>query len=399
MFCSIKFIFISKTTTYTINKKGLEESYMVSYRVARTGKPHTIVEDLILPAAADMAGTMLGEKDPKNKQTMSSSNNTVSRCISDMAGDILKQLLLCIQDSELYVLQLDEPTDVAGLAPLLVYVCYVYGGSIKEGILFLLDSFVTSNELCIHREALVAKGMPDSLKDILDTTMKRVNFVIARPLNSCIFSTLCNDMGSDHVMLLQHTEVCWLSRGKVLTRFLKLRDKLKVFFTDHNFHLSDRLHDDEFLTRLAHLGDVFSRLNDRNPGLQGLSATIFNVRDKTETMIKKLELFSVCINKDNTQVFPSLYDLLCANELKLTDNSQDLSCNVTLPTAETHNRLCQVVYQRTMELGACPIRPRAVFSFGCLPNCRFPVGILSLFYEKNGIKMDFKQRLTCFEVR
>jgi hypothetical protein len=42
--------------------KGLEASYMVGYRVARTGKPHTIVEDLISPAAPDMAGTMLGGK-------------------------------------------------------------------------------------------------------------------------------------------------------------------------------------------------------------------------------------------------------------------------------------------------------------------------------------------------
>ena len=32
---------------------------------------------------------------------------------------------------------------------------------------------------------------------------------------------------------------------------------------------------------------------------------IFNVRDKIEAMIKKLELFSVSINKDNTQVFSS----------------------------------------------------------------------------------------------
>ena len=40
-----------------MNQKWLEESYMVSYRVARTGKPHTIVEDLIIPVAADMAGT------------------------------------------------------------------------------------------------------------------------------------------------------------------------------------------------------------------------------------------------------------------------------------------------------------------------------------------------------
>ena len=109
----------------------------------------------------------------------------------------------------------------------------------------------------IHWETLAAKGMPDSLKDVLDTTVKMVNFVKARPLNSHVCSALCNDMGSDHITLLQHTGVRWWSRGKVLTRFFKLRDELKVFFTDHNFHLSDRLHDDEFLTRLAYLGDVF----------------------------------------------------------------------------------------------------------------------------------------------
>jgi hypothetical protein len=71
----------------------------------------------------------------------------------------------------------------------------------------------------IHREARAAKGMPDSLKDILDTIVKMINFVKARPLNSHVFSALCNDMGSDHVIILQHTEVLWLSRGKILTHF------------------------------------------------------------------------------------------------------------------------------------------------------------------------------------
>jgi hypothetical protein len=99
---------------------------------------------------------------------------------------------------------------------------------------------------------------------------------------------------------------------------LELRDEHKVFFTDHHFHLSDRLNDDKFLTPLAYLGDVFSRLNDLNIGLQGLSKTIFNVRAKIEAMIKKLKLFSVLTR--TTQVFPSLYDFLFANELKLTDN-------------------------------------------------------------------------------
>ena len=131
---------------------------MVSYRVARTGKPHTIVEDLILPTAADMAGTMLGEKAPKN-YTDSAFINTVSRGISDMAGDVLKQLLLHTQATELHALQLDESADVAGpgtargVCPLCLW------GSIKEDILFwkpgqheriffkVLDSFVISNGL------------------------------------------------------------------------------------------------------------------------------------------------------------------------------------------------------------------------------------------------------------
>ena len=81
-----------------------------------------------------------------------------------------------------------------------------------------------------------------------------------------------------------------------------MRDKLKVFFTDQNFHFSDRLHDDEFLTQLACLGDVFSSLYDLNLGLQGLSETIFNVWDKIEAMIKKLELFSVCIVQMNSSL-------------------------------------------------------------------------------------------------
>jgi hypothetical protein len=51
--------------TDTINKKGLVASYMVSHQVTKTSEPHTIVEDLILPAAAHIAWTMVVEKGPK----------------------------------------------------------------------------------------------------------------------------------------------------------------------------------------------------------------------------------------------------------------------------------------------------------------------------------------------
>ena len=112
-----------------------------------------------------------------------------------------------------------------------------------------------------------------------------------------------------------------------------MRDELKVFFTDHHFHLSDRLYDDEFLTRLAFLGDAFQDYRD--------STTIFNVWDRIEVMIK-LELFSVCINKDNIQVCPSLYDVLCANELKLTDNVKcDIAKHLSELGRNCNKRFCE----------------------------------------------------------
>jgi hypothetical protein len=81
---------------------------MVRYWVARTGKPHSIVEDFILygwdNAVEDliqccgglhlgMAGTMQGAR-PKKLYRHNPSSNTVSQHISDMAGYVLKQLLL-----------------------------------------------------------------------------------------------------------------------------------------------------------------------------------------------------------------------------------------------------------------------------------------------------------------
>lgn len=301
-----------------------------------------------------------------------------------MAEDVLNQLLHCIRASEFYALQLDESTDVAGLAHVLVYVQYIHEGTIKEDMLFcksletratgedifkILDTFVTSNRLkcwylghdikahdqatqqsskamqavapdatwvhcSIHRESLAVKGMSVSLKNVLDTTVKMVNSLKAR---SCIFSALCSEMGSDHETLLLHTEVHWLSRGKVLTCFFELKDELKIFFSDHNFHLSEHLHNEEFLSRAGYLDDIFSHLNKLNLGLQGVSATIFNMRDKVEGIIKKLNLWLNCLDNNKTEAFLMLR-IKNKNKLCLTDNMKH---EITVHLSELAAQLCR----------------------------------------------------------
>jgi len=76
----------------------------------------------------------------------------------------------------------------------------------------------------IHREALVSKSLLDDFKSVLNMSVKIVNFIKARPLQSRLFEKLCEEMDSIHKSLLLHTEVRWLSRVKVFTKFVELRE-------------------------------------------------------------------------------------------------------------------------------------------------------------------------------
>ncbi len=109
-----------------VPNRCLEASYYVSKRVAKVGKPHTIAEALILPAAKDICQVMFGDNFAQQISGIPLSNNTVSCRISDMASDVKEQLLANIMQIQYYALQLDETTDVAGLAQLLTYVRYVF---------------------------------------------------------------------------------------------------------------------------------------------------------------------------------------------------------------------------------------------------------------------------------
>jgi len=63
-------------------KNALRASYLLSYRIARKGLPHTIAEDVCLPAAKEMVECMIGEREAKKLDMIPVSNNTVAphRC-------------------------------------------------------------------------------------------------------------------------------------------------------------------------------------------------------------------------------------------------------------------------------------------------------------------------------
>ena len=120
------------------NEKLMKVSYLVALRVAQAKKPHTIVENLILPAAIDMCKAVLNGKCSTKLKEIPLSNNTVSRRIDAISNDIKAQLLERLKQTY-FAIQLDESTDIAGKAQLLVYVRYCWSGEMIENFMFCYE--------------------------------------------------------------------------------------------------------------------------------------------------------------------------------------------------------------------------------------------------------------------
>ena len=90
----------------------------------------------------------------------------------------------------------------------------------------------------LHRQALTFKTQPPYLKDALNSCVKLVNYIRSRAVNQRLFLSLCQDLNqNDNHVLLYHTEVRWLSRGRVLNRFFQLRKEIKRFLENCNSDL------------------------------------------------------------------------------------------------------------------------------------------------------------------
>ena len=81
------------------------------------------------------------------------------------------------------------------------------------------------------------------LRAVLGEAVKIVNLIKSRALNARLFSILCEEMGAHFRQLLLHSEVRWLSRGKVLTRLCDLREEVLLFLTEINSPLVKHMED------------------------------------------------------------------------------------------------------------------------------------------------------------
>ena len=163
---------------------------------------------------------------------------------------------------------------------------------------------IVTNHCILHRESLVAKTMPPELAEVLDQSVQVVNYIKSRPLKSRLFSQLCAEMGADHQSLLLHTEVRWLSRGKVLSRLYELREEVLEFSKEHPVPHKDKLADQRWGAKLAYLADIFGHLNELNTKLQGRNENILSSTDKIRGFMGKLILWQEALEQGSMEMFP-----------------------------------------------------------------------------------------------
>ena len=137
---------LDKTEKQYLQSVGIvTASYEIAVLVAKNKKPHTIAEELIMPAAKVLVKHVIGDKAVSKLNCVSVSNNTIQLRITEMSTDIEEQVITEVQGSkDGSITQLVESTDVSNYAQLLVYMRYTTKDAIRSELLLINEMRTTT---------------------------------------------------------------------------------------------------------------------------------------------------------------------------------------------------------------------------------------------------------------
>ena len=133
-----------------------------------------------------------------------------------------------------------------------------------------------------------------------------VNFIKPRPLQSRLVTQLCQEMDSKFKCLLFHTEVRWLSRGKVLKRVCQLKAKICSFLDAQKKDFGFSLYDELWWLQVQFIADLFEKVNVLNSSLQGPSENTTTATSKLTSFDEKLSLWKSKVSEKNFDAFPTV---------------------------------------------------------------------------------------------
>ena len=125
----------------------------------------------------------------------------------------------------------------------------------------------------------------------MNLVIKMVNHIKTSAVNSRLFKVICEDIGSEYLSLLFHTDVRWLSRGNTAMRLFVLRKEILQFFPTTKHEYQKILEDEKFILYLAYQSGIFGVMNHFNRYLWGPESNIIDFAAKLTAFVRKLNLW------------------------------------------------------------------------------------------------------------
>lgn len=357
-----------------VEESLVKASYLIAFQIAARKKPFSIAEELIKPYLVELCSEVLGSSAGEKMKTIPLSSNTIGCRINKLSADIEDQLVQKVRESRWFALQIDESSETSDGTLLLCYVRFIDHtcGDVREELLFctemsssstgldvfeLIDKYIDSRSLSwnhcvgfctdgatsmtdrysplkskiqevaknavtfthcfIHREHLAAEKLSPCLHEILLQSAQILSFVKNSASDSQMLTTLCEEVGSEHVNLPLNAEVRWLSKGRILTRLFELRHEIEILLHQRHSDLARYFQDKEWVAKLAYLADMFSLINKLNSALQGTMATLFNLYNKVDMFKKKLKTWVRRTQENDYDMFPLFSEFLDSSDVSV----------------------------------------------------------------------------------
>ncbi|XP_032064308.1 uncharacterized protein LOC116502537 [Thamnophis elegans] len=352
-------------------------SFQISLCIAKHGK--TLSDgDIIKTAMLSKCNSLFHDFPNRDKivkriSEVPLSRNTVKDRVQRMASDVSQQLTTDLQKAACYSMCLDESTDVNNHARLVIILRYAVGDIMREELVKLvslpertqgidiykavMEAFlsqgirpekvvsITSDgapsmvgatsgfiqlfvkemkhkviqfHCIIHQEALCDRESSKRIDDVLKDVTKMVNYIMSHGLNFPQFQVLLEEVQAQYNGLFMHNNIRWLSRGRVLERFVACLDGIRLFMNEKGRECP-QLIDMAWLTNLMFFTDFTVHFHVLNEQLQGVGKTAERMFCDIKTFERKLQVFERDLESGQLKYFPNL-KIYLENSTTFADN-------------------------------------------------------------------------------
>jgi hypothetical protein len=119
---------------------------------------------------------------------------------------------------------------------------------------------------------------------------------------------MCKKAKARHETLVLHTNIRWLSKGKVLSRFYELRNELLEIFATEEPEFAAVIKDELWCSKVAYLADIFGHLNSLNASMQGKEQNLFTSSDKLHGFSGNIKIWKAKVESSDLKMFPLTAD-------------------------------------------------------------------------------------------